>query len=161
MSHRPGMSPLMLVQERVSRDLHFPWRVIVCCALLNQTGGVQVRPMVGEFFHRCPHPADIFTTPVLDLLEPLGMQYRRMHLLLKMTKDYLARVPPSSCHGVGTYASDALALFCECRIDIDEPADTWLGPYLKWRKEDGKDQPIEWDQAGWWEWFRNPARPVR
>jgi methyl-CpG-binding domain protein 4 len=138
------------VQERVDRDRHYPWRVLVCCALLNRTTGAQVRPMVGRLFALCPTPAALLVCPdrhLLPLLVPLGLYNRRLALLRRLTLDWAEGKPPQQCHGVGQYALDAWALFVEGRTDV-EPADHFLKPYLEWRKNHGNK--IEWarPQAG-------------
>ena len=118
---------MALVQELVSRDLHYPWRVIVSCALLNRTTGNQVRQVVSEIFARCRNPGDMLTAELTDLLRPLGLYNRRAALLRRLTQDYLDGVPPALCHGVGQYARDALMLFVDGRTDVD-PSDHWLVP---------------------------------
>ena len=129
------MSPHALVQERVARDRHYPWRVLVCCALLNLTSGAQVRPVIGPLFERCPTPDSMLLADLSDLLSPLGLQRRRANVLRRLTWDYLAGKAPL-CYGCGQYALDAWALFVEGRTDLD-PADHWLRPYLDWRLSGG------------------------
>jgi hypothetical protein len=147
------VSPLGLVQERVSRDLHFPWRVLACCALLNQTSKEQVRPMLGAFFAWFPEPCGLaqgnHPAVMLSLLRPLGLVNRRCHLLARMSDDYLARKSPYECFGAGQYARDALDLFCAGRTDL-EPGDHWLRPYRDWRLAGGPR--IRWDEADYLAW---------
>src|SRR6185369_4151215 len=66
------VSPLGLLQERVARDRHYPWRVLVVCALLNRTHRRQVRPMFEELFERAPTPEAMLGADLSDLLRPLG-----------------------------------------------------------------------------------------
>lgn len=149
------MSPLGLVQERVGRDRHFPWRVLVCCALLNQTSKEQVRPMLGAFFAWYDHPEvlsgefEISPRPLVRLLTPLGLVNRRTRLLVRLTDEYLSGESPYECFGAGRYARDALDLFCAGRADV-EPGDHWLRPYRDWRRAGGAR--IEWDERGYLEW---------
>jgi methyl-CpG-binding domain protein 4 len=130
-----------LVQERVARDRHYPWRVLVCCALLNRTGRSQVRPMFEALFGSCRTPADAAGADLASLLKPLGLQNRRAETLRRLSADYAAGKPPQDCHGVGRYAMDAWAIFVEGRTDV-RPSDHFLRPYLAWRKKHGTG--IEW-----------------
>lgn len=154
-----SMSPLGLVQERVSRDLHFPWRVLVCCALLNRTTKEQARPALSALFACWPGPErfDLFARPhqLCGLLAPLGLVGRREALLRRMTGDYLSRLSPYECFGVGEYARDALDLFCAGKI-LGAPADKWLRPYSDWRRAGGAR--IGWDEEAHLAWLL--SRPV-
>lgn len=144
------ISPLALVQERVERDHHYPWRVLVCCALLNRTHGRQVRPMFQQLFRLCPTPLAmrvVETELLVELIRPLGLYNRRAAALKRLTCDYMAGKPPEQCHGVGQYALDAWAIFVEGRVDLD-PADHYLKPYLEWRKQHGYNTQWARPQAG-------------
>lgn len=144
------VSPIGLVQERVERDCHYPWRVLVCCALLNRTTGAQVRAMFEAFFRACPTPAALLLADdgvLLPMLQPLGLYNRRLSLLRRLTRDYRDGKPPEECHGVGQYALDAWAIFVEGRTDL-EPADHMLKPYLEWRKANGYNTQWARPQAG-------------
>lgn len=122
------------------RDRHYPWRVLVCCALLNRTGRAQVRAVFEAFFAAYPEPRALLSAghELADLLRPLGMQHRRAALLRRLTEDVVAGRPPAECHGVGPYAMDALAIFVEGRTDV-RPSDGFLRPYLTWRKRHGTE----------------------
>lgn len=146
------MSPHRLLQEQVTRDLHYPWRVIVCCALLNQTQGEQVRPMLDELFIRCPQPELMMTARLSDLLQPLGLQDRRERLLRRMTWDYTTGAQPGECFGVGQYGRDALLLFVHDVRPVGV-RDPWLQKWRGWRYDHCiKGHPILWDRkehAAW------------
>lgn len=162
------MSPHRLLQEQVTRDLHYPWRVIVSCALLNRTTGQQAHRAAGELFQCWPDPthwgfdffsefrredgwADAQEEYLRRILTPLGFVNRRTDLLHDMTVDYLAGIHPADCRGVGQYARDALALFCENRLDVT-PDDGHLIPYVEWRRS-MPDYYVEWDEAGYVRWL--------
>lgn len=149
-----GVSPYALIQEELSKDLHYPWRVIVCCALLNQTTGAQVRPMVEELFRRCPTPDALLTADLSDLLLPLGLQDRRAGLLRRMTWDYLTGVQPGHCFGVGGYGRDALLLFVHGEKNVSGVRDNWLRAYASWRSNPIglASYTVVWDLAGHCRW---------
>ena len=149
-----SMSPLGLVQERVSRSRHFPWRVLVCCALLNRTTKEQARPALSAFFAWWPTPEYFALTgptyaALRNLLAPLGLVNRRRELLIRMTDDYLAGASPYECFGVGEYARDALDLFCAGEV-FAGAADHYLAGYARWRMFGGRR--VEWDEEGYLEW---------
>ena len=125
----------------MARDEHYPWCVLVCCALLNRTGRAQVRPMFEALFDACRTPLDAARVDLAALLRPLGLQNRRAELLRRLSADYAAGKPPQDCPGVGEYALDAWAIFVEGRTDVS-PSDHFLKPYLRWRKRHGTR--IEW-----------------
>ena len=126
------------MQERVARDGHYPWRVLVLCALLNRTGRKQVRPMFEAFFEAFPTPQQLLRRQdrLGEFLRPLGLWRRRAEGLTRLTQDYLDGKPPEGCYGVGRYALDAHAIFVEGRTDV-RPTDHFLKPYLVWKKRHG------------------------
>lgn len=149
-----SMSPLGLVQERVDRDLHYPWRVLVCCSFMTRTTKEQARPALSAFFAAYPTPQAFWkhtssgTRPAF--MQPLGLVDRRWRGLTRMTEDYLDRASPYECRGVGPYARDALDLFCAGLVPAQQPHDHYLGMYAFWRTVGG--QLIQWDEAGFLSW---------
>lgn len=142
MSHASSdqtISPYRCIQELVERDELYPWRVMVVCKLLNQTHGRQVRPMIHDFFLLWPTPRKLLDEvdgSIEAFIRPLGFANRRTTALRRMSREYLDGTPPERCYGVGQYCRDALAIFVHGRTDV-EPTDTWLKPYLEWRKHGG------------------------
>lgn len=129
----------------MARDRHYPWRVLVCCALLNRTGRAQVRPMFEELFASYPTPGHVVRGAPMgrslsELLRPLGLWRRREALLVALSEDYAAGKPVQDCRGVGRYALDARAIFVEGRTDV-RPTDHFLKPYLTWKKRHAKRNP--------------------
>lgn len=150
-----SMSPHGLVQERVARDLHLPWRVLVCCAFMNRTTKEQARPALSAFFAWWLTPDHFaFTGPesvtLRRVLFPLGLSNRREGLLVRMTEDYLGGVSPYECSGVGEYVRDALGLFCAGEVPTRRLSDHYLNAYCGWREEGGAR--IEWDEEGFLRW---------
>lgn len=153
------ISPLNTIQELVCKDLHYPWRVLVVCTFLNQTHGRGVRPMIVEFFRRVPGPEQMMgidKSQIDDLLRPLGFHNRRFLTLVRMTRDYLAGLDYRSMYGVGPYALDAIDLYVHGNTNGLDPKDTWLKPYLDWRRAGGP--AVEWDRVGHANWLRRVTR---
>jgi hypothetical protein len=144
------ISPLNCIQELIPRDRHYPWRVMVTCALLNQTHGRQVRPIIVKFWSLLPDPLSVLhvhkhiETAVRDLIRPLGFGTKRWTTIQRMTTDYVLGTLPEKCFGCGKYCRDAVALFVHGRTDV-QPDDTWLRPYLEWRLSGGPR--LEWDRG--------------
>jgi hypothetical protein len=153
-----SVSPYNLIQEWVPHDDHYyPWRVLVTCVLLNRTHGRQVRPIFGHLFEKYKTPESVVEANRDDLvaiLRPLGLQNVRATNLQKLSADFIQRMPLSHIRGVGQYAMDAYAIFCQGRIDI-EPADTWLKPYVEWRRDGGP--PVEWPEEDFKIWWMDGA----
>lgn len=135
-------SPLNCLQELAPKGEHYPWRVMVTCILLNQTHGRQVRPIFDRVWDLLPTPESVLSMSVdrsaqlQDLLRPLGFVNRRTHAIYRNAFDYTRGVPWHKCYGIGKYGRDALDIFVHGRTDV-EPTDTWLKPYLEWRRNGG------------------------
>jgi hypothetical protein len=149
-----SVSPYNLIQEWVKHDdVFYPWRVLVTCTLLNKTSGRQVRPIFAELFEKYQTPGAVVEANRVDLvsiLRPLGLQNVRANRLQQLSADFIQRIPLSKMRGVGRYAMDAYAIFCQGRIDL-EPEDTWLAPYVEWRRDGGP--PVEWPEEDFKEWW--------
>lgn len=165
------MSPYRLLQEHVDRDQHYPWRVLVSCALLNRTTGTAAHKAAGELFGLWPDPVHwrfdflaekydgtgsrqwqtVMDRCLGEVLQPLGLVNRRTELLHRMTADYLAGISPYDCRGAGRYACDALDVFCVGEL-LRDPADHYLKAYVEWRRY-ARAERIEWDEVGHIEWL--------
>ncbi|RYF33356.1 MAG: hypothetical protein EOO38_30230, partial [Cytophagaceae bacterium] len=69
-----------------------PWKVLVCCLLLNRTGGQQVRNVIKEFFGKYPTPEAMLAAEhdeVVGVIKPLGLYNRRAKLLKEFSQDYV------------------------------------------------------------------------
>lgn len=144
------ISPYNLIQEWVDRDKHYPWRVLVTCTLLTRTHGRVVRNVIEVLFQRCPSPRDMLEQDITDILQPLGLKNMRSKRLREITTDYLNKVPFDQMRGLGQYAHDALKLFCWGQTEGVSPNDTWLTPYLEWRRQGGR--AVTWDREGYEAW---------
>jgi endonuclease III len=146
----PPCSPELLLQERVRGD---PWRVLLVCALLNRTQGVQAEPALWVILSRWP-TADALADADVEQLEavirPLGLWRRRARTLKCMSADYYDKGGYETVHdprtipGCGQYAADAWSLFVEGRaLPPGEVGDVELRRYAEWRA-----RPGSWPAAG-------------
>lgn len=79
---------MRLIQEDYLGD---PWRVLVCCILLNRTQGQTARSVIDEFFVRWPTAADCAEAPheqLCTFVGRLGLKKRGLYLKL-MSRQYL------------------------------------------------------------------------
>ncbi|KAG2251886.1 hypothetical protein Bca52824_082022 [Brassica carinata] len=97
---------------------HDPWQVLVICMLLNKTCGAQV-----YLFALCPNAK---TTT-----KPLRLQKKRSKLIQRFSLEYLQEswTHVTQLHGVGKYAADAYAIFCNGKWDCVRPDDHMLNYY--------------------------------
>lgn len=122
----------MFVQESYISD---PWKILVCCILLNQTTRKQLDIVRTELFTKYPDPSSISSANLEELskiLKPLGFQNKRAKTLVKFSSEYLLDWKDvKQLYGIGKYASDAYEIFVKQNYDI-EPNDGALNKYLNW-----------------------------
>lgn len=138
-----------LLQLRFRED---PWRLLVCCILLNRTQRKQVDRVVDELFRRYPDAAALAWASqraLETLLTPLGLSTRRALRLLDFSYDWglLVRVwgddaPPASgfvsvLPGIGRYALDSYRMFVLDEWRSVEPRDKELRRWKAWRLASG------------------------
>ena len=111
------MDPNKMVQQQV-KNL---WQHFVGVICLNQTGRIQVKRVLPEFFDKWPTPQKFLksdTKTVIEVIKSLGFYNRREATIRKMTKDFLTwdREDATKLHGIGKYGSDSYELFYKKRI---------------------------------------------
>ncbi|XP_028792172.1 methyl-CpG-binding domain protein 4-like protein [Neltuma alba] len=120
-----------LIQEDHTQD---PWRVLALCMLLNRTSGKQVRGIISKFFDLCPDAQTCIQVPsnVLEKeIRSLGFQHERTKKLKRLSQEYLGKswTHVHQLYGVGRYAADAYAIFCNGMWNDVEPEDHMLNRY--------------------------------
>lgn len=139
--------PLLQLQYR-----RRPWRLLVTCVLLNQTGGVaQVKPVLHELFERWPTPkAMMLAGPELEeFIRPLGLWRRRAKTLRDLSLAWhcrrhriRTREDVLALPGIGPYAADAWEIVCRGRLHV-EPDDKELTRWVRW----ARTCPPRWARA--------------
>lgn len=139
------ISPYRLMQEEFRDE---PWKLLVCCIMLNQTSAKQARPVWTKFFQRWPTLHHFWQEasicPVLiemiDMIRPLGFQNRRSWSIWKMSFDFYALRPDlhpeidvKDLHGIGKYGADSYNMFCRGYL-VEDAQDKELKNYLHWAK---------------------------
>ncbi|KAG0611385.1 hypothetical protein M758_7G137600 [Ceratodon purpureus] len=130
----PPVSPYGLIQEHVYQD---PWKVLVACILLNQTGGRQMHKVIWDLFELCPDAETCVSTETEKIgrvIHSLGLQNKRAKTLQRFSQDYLGTTwtNVTQLHGIGEYGRDAYAIFCEGRWQEVQPKDLVLNRYCRW-----------------------------
>ena len=78
-----------LLQDIYKND---PWKMLVCCIMLNLTTRKQVDKIRHKLFKKYPNPRDLANAAVSELskmLTPLGMQNKRAVTLIRFSLEYL------------------------------------------------------------------------
>ena len=123
------ISPLL--QEIYQDD---PWRMMVCCILLNLPKRHQVDLIRDELFTLYPTPHDMINSDekiLSHLLQPLGLYNKRAQTLKKFSQDYINGFNDiQECYGVGQYGKDSWNIF-QLNKHTNHSNDKVLHKYLK------------------------------
>tara|TARA_Y100000592_G_scaffold4902_1_gene7016 strand:- start:757 stop:1158 length:402 start_codon:yes stop_codon:yes gene_type:complete len=128
MLHREIIRPLL--QEIYQDD---PWKMLVCCILLNLTKRQQVDEVRHELFSKYPTEYEMMEadeTELANILKPLGLYNRRAKTLIKFSWMWVNGFSDvSELYGIGQYAKDSWEIFQMNNFDII-PTDKVLLEYL-------------------------------
>ena len=121
----------LMVQQQVDNL----WQHFVGVICLNQTGRIQVKRVLPEFFDRWPTPEKFLRSrkaTVINVIKSLGFYNRRENAIRKMTKDFLTwnKVDATKLYGIGKYGSDSYELFYNKRVP-ENVGDHELKRYIK------------------------------
>ena len=121
----------LMVQQQVENL----WQHFVGVICLNQTGRLQVKRVLPEFFDKWPTPEAFLKSDkktVIEVIKSLGFYNRRENSIRKMTQDFLTwdGEDATELHGVGKYGSDSYELFYKKRIP-ENVGDHELKRYIK------------------------------
>ena len=125
------MDPDVMVQQQVANL----WQHFVGVICLNQTGRIQVKRVLPEFFDKWPTPQRYLKSDkktVIEVIKSLGFYNRRENTIRQMTKDFLTwdGEDATKLYGVGKYGSDSYELFYKKRIP-ENVGDHELQRYIK------------------------------
>lgn len=125
---------MRLIQDEYRGD---PWRIMVCCILLNQTSNKQVRPLLENFFNRYPSPESIRENDHLEISEMIrttGFQNVKAQRIIKMSQKYCEGFDdPKLLPGIGKYGVESWRIFVDDFIDFS-PNDKRLSEYIIHRR---------------------------
>ena len=124
------MNRIDIIQEKYKHD---PWKVLVCCILLNQTTNQQVRPIITSFFQKWPDSFSVSerdSKEIRDLIRPTGFQNVKSKRIIGLSQKWssgernLKHLP-----GVGKYAMEAWRIFIDGDMNFT-PSDKKLRIYV-------------------------------
>lgn len=125
------MNKLHLIQEDYKDD---PWKILVCCILLNQTNNKQVRPLIREFFLKWPNSFSIDkenASSISDFIKSTGFQNIKAKRIKEFSKVWcLGERDPLKFPGIGKYGLEAWNIFVLNRFNFI-PTDKKLRMYLE------------------------------
>jgi len=120
-----------LIQEDFT---HNPWKMLVCCILLNQTSNVQVRKVLDDLFNLIPNPPSaVSADPVKieSVIRSTGFSKIKTDRIQRLSSMWLSGFSSvSQLPGVGKYASDSWEIFVNKNLDVC-PTDKKLIAYLE------------------------------
>ncbi len=120
-----------LLQEIYQDD---PWKMLVCCILLNLTKRQQVDGIRDELFNKYPTEYEMMEADekeLSEILQPLGLHKKRAKTLIKFSYQWVSGFNDvKELHGIGQYASDSWEVFQMNNVRI-KPQDKVLQEYLR------------------------------
>jgi endonuclease III len=121
----------ILIQEDYIND---PWKMLVCCILLNQTNNKQVRPILSSLFEFIPHPQSAISCDkesLAAIIKTTGFQNTKADRIVKLSQKWIDGFEQvSDLPGVGKYGVDSWNIFIERDLSVI-PTDKKLLAYLE------------------------------
>jgi endonuclease III len=121
----------ILIQEDYLKE---PWKMMVCCILLNQTNNKQVRPILSSVFELIPTPiSTIGCDPerLAAVIKTTGFQNVKASRIIKLSQKWVDGFKDAiELPGIGKYGRDSWEIFVNDNLDI-EVTDKKLDAYLK------------------------------
>ena len=136
----PPKSPVGMLQEDMWPDV---WKILVVCALHNQTSRKQVDKVYRRLFEKYPTPKDMSEAnqeTLSCILRPLGFYNRRTRTLVRMSKEFITGnwKTAKDLYGCGKYADDCYKVFCTGEWKAVQPTDHALNDYVEWLKKESE-----------------------
>ena len=120
----------ILIQEDY---LDSPWKIMVCCILLNQTNNKQVRPILSSVFDLIPDPMSTIDCDPLDLaavIKSTGFQNVKAKRIIGLSRKWIDGFNDvNELPGIGVYGRESWEIFVNGNISI-KPTDKKLLKYL-------------------------------
>jgi endonuclease III len=120
-----------LIQEDYLND---PWKMMVCCILLNQTNNKQVRPILESVFGLIPNPnsaVECDQDSLAAVIKTTGFQNVKASRIKKLSEKWGSGFSDvEELPGIGKYGKESWEIFINKNLDID-PTDKKLKKYLE------------------------------
>ena len=121
----------ILIQEDY---LDNPWKMMVCCILLNQTNNKQVRPILSSVFELIPDPiSTIGCEPerLAAVIKTTGFQNVKASRIIKLSQKWVDGFNDAiDLPGIGKYGRDSWEIFVNGNVNL-EVTDKKLDAYLR------------------------------
>lgn len=121
----------ILIQEDY---LDNPWKMMVCCILLNQTNNKQVRPILSSVFELIPDPiSTIGCEPerLAAVIKTTGFQNVKASRIIKLSQKWVDGFNDAiDLPGIGKYGRDSWEIFVNGNVNLevtDKKLDAYLG----------------------------------
>ena len=109
----------ILIQEDYLKE---PWKMMVCCILLNQTNNKQVRPILSSVFELIPTPiSTIGCDPerLAAVIKTTGFQNVKASRIIKLSQKWVDGFEHvSQLPGIGKYGVDSWDIFIKKDLTI-------------------------------------------
>lgn len=113
--------------------LENPWKIMVCCILLNQTTNQQVRKVLDSLFDLIPNPetcVSVDLSKISEIIKPTGFYNIKAARIQKLSQKWIEGFEdPRELPGVGKYAMESWDIFVNKKTDFT-PSDKKLKMYL-------------------------------
>lgn len=128
------MTVYLVMVRLIQHDyLDDPWKMLVCCILLNQTTNQQVRKVLDPLFELMPNPeACVSVDPlkISEIIKPTGFYNIKASRIQKLSQRWIEGFSdPRDLPGVGKYAMESWDIFVNKKTDFT-PSDKKLKMYL-------------------------------
>jgi len=121
----------ILIQEEYVQD---PWKMLVCCILLNQTNNKQVRPVLSSVFELIPDPISAIGCDLERLaavIKTTGFQNIKAKRIRDLSSKWVDGFnDPMDLPGIGQYGRDSWEIFIKKNLSVS-PTDKKLIAYLE------------------------------
>jgi methyl-CpG-binding domain protein 4 len=121
----------ILIQEEYVSD---PWKMMVCCILLNQTNNRQVRPILSSLFELIPDAISAIRCreeSLAAVIKTTGFQNIKAKRIKMLSKKWVEGFSdPEDLPGIGQYGKDSWEIFINRNLFI-EVGDKKLRAYLE------------------------------
>jgi endonuclease III len=127
------------MRERlIQEDYQDPWKMLICCILLNQTSNIQVRKVLIPLFEKIQNPercSRLKEEEISPIIKSTGFSSVKARRIISLSKKWVEGFNcVSELPGVGKYANESWEIFVNGNLEID-PTDKKLKMYLEQIKE--------------------------
>jgi methyl-CpG-binding domain protein 4 len=122
---------MAIIQQEFQHD---PWKMLIGCIMLNQTGNKNVRKVIYSFFDKWPSPELVLSADENEIREhirTLGFCNVRTNRIIRFSHEYINKKfsKANELYGIGKYADDSYEIFIKGNTNV-QPTDKILIRYL-------------------------------